>query len=137
MTDTTDYVASCLERMRAGDADNTFFDLIEADLAVLPVLVEALGKPENREIRPEIVRCIWERRRAEFIGFLAQLLDDPEKAVWQEALDGLVAIGGAGAIGALEAARNRIGESKLGKPIVLEWIEEALEQLQQRLPEKQ
>ena len=137
MSDDAEYVASCLERMRAGDTHNTFHDLIELELAVLPFLVEALGKPENIEIRPEIVRVIWERRRPDFIGFLAELLDDPEKAVWQEALDGLVAIGGTNVIGALVGARSRIGASKPGKPIVVEWIDEALEQLQQRLPEDQ
>jgi hypothetical protein len=73
ITSPADFAAYYVERLRGDDAENAFFRLIEADAAVLPYLMRAFGSDENREIRPEIVRCIWQHRRPESIGFLVRV----------------------------------------------------------------
>jgi hypothetical protein len=63
-------------------------------------------------------------------GFLSDLLHDPRKVVWQEALNGLVAIGGREAEQALGEAKMKLSASA---STVAEWIDEALEQVRRRL----
>src|SRR5262249_58337453 len=101
-----------LGRFRLGQAEDAFFGLIAADPGIVPVLIEAFAREENRGIRAQILQYIWQHRRPEDIGFLAELLSDSEKAVWQEALDGLVAIGGREAIQALQAARTKLSADR-------------------------
>ena len=134
MSSAEDYVAYHLDRLRRGHAE-AFFGLIEADPTVLPVLIEAFAKEEDRGIRAEIVRCVWQYRRPEAVGFLGEALHDSEPAVWQEALDGLVALGGERAIQALQAARARIPVGRAGRAITEEWVEEALEQVREQATE--
>jgi len=135
MNSLNEYAAYCLERMRQGAWEDAFFRLIEAHPAVLPVLIEAFAKDENREIRALIVECIWQHRRPETIGFLAEVLRDPEPAVWKAALDGLVSIGGSEAIRALQAFRVGISSNQPKHAITVEWVDETLELLQERMTE--
>jgi len=129
MNNASEYAAYYLEQLRQGSSEDAFFALIEAGAVVLPALIEACARQENRGIRTQIVRCIWHHRRAETIGFLAGLLDDHEQAVWQEALDGVVAIGGSEAIEALQEARARFSGDRTDGAVRVEWIDEALEQI--------
>jgi hypothetical protein len=132
MRNADEYAAYYLERLRRGD-ENAFFGLIEADPDVVPILVEAFAKEKDREIRAEILRCIWQHRLPQTVGFLAEVLHDPEPAVWQEALEGLVAIGGSQAVEALQAARTRVPPGRARRAITAEWIDEALEQVRERM----
>jgi HEAT repeat protein len=132
MSSATEYADYYLERLRQGHEEDAFFSLIEADPAVLPVLMEAFAKEENRPIRAQILQCIRQQRRQETINFLAEVLNDPEPGVWKEALDGLVAIGSAEASQAVQAARTRIPAERARRGITIEWIDEALEQLRER-----
>jgi hypothetical protein len=130
-----EYAAYYLEQLRQGHAEDAFFGLIEGPPDVVPALIDAFAKEENRGVRADIVRCIWQHRRPEAIGFLAEVLHDPEPAVWQEALDGLVALGGSKGIQALQAARSRVAPGRPGHAITAEWLDEALEQLRGRATE--
>jgi hypothetical protein len=130
------YVADYLDLMREGRAEDALCGLIEAGAAVVPVLIDAFAREENRDIRAEIVHCIWQHRRPETIMFLAATLRDAEPGVWQEALDGLVTIGGRDAIGALEAARATVPASGAGRALTAEWLDEALEQIRERAEEE-
>jgi HEAT repeat protein len=135
MSGADEYAAYYRERLRQGHTEEAFFGLIDADPAVLPVLIEAFAKEQDRGVRAAIVRCIWQHRRPETVSFLADVLHDPEPAVWQEALDGLVALGGDRAIQALQAARARIPAGRAGRAITREWVDEALEQVRERATE--
>lgn len=128
MTDPNEYVAHHLKRMRQGQEQDAFFALIEGDPAAVPLLIEAFARDENRGIRARIVECVWQRRLPETVGFLAEALKDAEPAVWKQALDGLVTIGGSEVIRALEAARTELPAGRR------EWVDEALEQLGRRTP---
>ncbi len=118
MISTIEYVANCLDRMRHGDgadAENAYFSLIEANPVVVPILIGAFAQDENHEIRAKIAKCIWLHRRPVDIGFLSELLYDSDKAVWQEALDGLVTIGGNEAVQALKKGPGSDLSSGTGK----------------------
>lgn len=131
-----DYVADCLDMPSEGCVESALCSLREANDAVIPLLINALFREENRDIRGEIVHCIWQHRRPETIAFLAEALRDPEPGVWQEALDGLVAIGGHEAIRALEAARGTAPASGASGVLTAEWLDEALEQIREREEEE-
>jgi HEAT repeats len=131
MNNASEYAAYYLDLMRQGYAEAAFFGLIEAEQTVIPVLMEALVREENFGTHAQIVQCIWQHRRSEDISFLVGLLDDPDSTVWQEALDGLVAIGGSEAISGLYQVRMRLPAERSGKAISVDWIDEALEQIQE------
>jgi HEAT repeat protein len=135
MSSAGEYAAYYLERLRRGQAEEAFYGLIEAEPAVLPVLIEAFANEADPVIRAEIVRCIGQHRRPEAVGFLAEVLHDPAPTVWQEALDGLVALGDNQAIQALQAAWATVPAGRGGRAITAEWIEEALEQVRDRAAE--
>jgi hypothetical protein len=132
MNNASEYVAYYLERLRQGQTEDAFFGLIENDPALLRALMEAFSQEENRGVRTQIVRCLWQHRRPETICFLAKLLDDPDESVWQEALDGLVAIGGSEVIRVLQEVRPKLPADRAGRAITVGWVGEALEQFQER-----
>src|SRR4051794_31395183 len=132
MSNLDEDVAYYLARLRDGHAEDAFFGLIEAGPDAVPLLIAAVAKPENGEVRADLVRCVWEHRRSEAMGFLAGALHDPEPAVWKTALDGIVAFGSGEAVRTLEAARARLSADQARSGITAEWIDEALEQLREQ-----
>jgi hypothetical protein len=132
MSEEVAYYLACL---RDGPAEDAFFGLIEAGPDAVPLLIAAFAEPENRAVRANLVRCVWEHRRPEALGFLAGALHDPEPAVWKEALDGIVALGGGEAARTLEVAHARLAADQPRSGITAEWIDEALEQLREQAAE--
>jgi hypothetical protein len=126
------YLDHYLNQLRQGKFEEGFFGLIEAEEDAIPLLIEAFGEEKNREIRAQIVHCVWQHRRPMVVAFLGALLLDPEEAVWREALDGLVAIGGPEAVRVLEEAKVRVPARQAGRSITIDWIDEALVQLPSR-----
>jgi hypothetical protein len=121
-----EFVDRYLELMRCGkgEFEDALRTLSEADSSVLPILIDAVNKPENSGIRPRIVHAIWQQRNPETIGFLAGLLRDADDEVWKEALDGLVTIGGSKGRAALRLVRDTMTDQSKA-----EWIDEALDQI--------
>ena len=104
--------------------------VVEADAAVVPLLIKAFEEFDDRDSRTIIVKCVWQHRLPAAVEFLAGTLEDPEPCIWQEAIDGLVAIGGVDAVSALQRSRARhLGGTAEDKK-KLDWLNEALEQLQ-------
>ena len=131
MHEAGELTAYYLARLRDEDAEDAFFGLIEAGPAVLPALIDAYGRDENRDIRGRIVECVWQLRGPEAIGFLADRLLDPDPGVWQQALNGLVALGGPGALRALQTVRSGLPAGQPRSGITAEWIDEAVEQIRE------
>jgi len=125
-------VAYYLACLRDGLAEVAFFGLIEAGPDAVRLMIAAFDEPENCAVRADIVRCLWQCRRPEALGFLTGALHDAEPAVWKEALDGIVALGGGEAIRILEAAHARLPADRPQSGITAEWIDEALEQLREQ-----
>jgi HEAT repeat protein len=129
MTDLEQFATHHIERLR-NDRD-AFFPLIEADDAIVPILIEACKTESDPGVRAELVEIIWQHRVPETVEFLSEALVDDAPEVWKNALDGLVALGGEAAINALESARNRGLSHRQGTAAQAEWIDEAIQQIKQ------
>ena len=127
MDDLAAYAVHYVKELKSGDRENAYFRLIEAEHTIAPILIEPFHSEQDPDIRSELVAIVWQHRLPETIEFLAQALDDHSSEVWENALDGLVAIGGKAAIRVLESARRRSEhDAQRG-----EWIDEAIEQVGQ------
>jgi HEAT repeat protein len=128
-------VKSYLDQFRDGDWDVAFHGLIEEGPQILPELMSAFATEEDPEIRAALVQVVGEHRRMESVPFLSQALDDPDPEVWKKALDALVTVGGESARESLRQAAERSRASGQEEADRAEWIQEALDQVQDRLAE--
>lgn len=103
--------------------EDSFFALLEAGDDILPKLEAKFQKESSQERRKLLVRIIWEHRNYTSLIFLAQALSDPAAIVWQEALNGIVTIGGEDAEEQLRIVLRTSTANKAN------WIIEALEQM--------
>jgi len=117
-------VAACVARLGGPGGENAYHRLIEADDAIIPLLVDAFRREQDPAIRAQLVEVIWQHRLLQTVDFLAEALDDADPGVWKSALDGLVALGGPRARGVLKAARQH------ADPERVVWIDEAIEQIE-------
>jgi HEAT repeat protein len=114
-----------IEQLAGPNRESAYHALIEADDMIVPYLIERYHTEQNEETRAALVEIIWQHRLPETIGFLVTVLDDKNPAMWKNALDGLVAIGGQPAIDAILLAQQRLQSDRQR----LEWLNEALEQI--------
>ena len=123
-------VARCVAVLRRGPGKvDEYFELVEADHAVIPLLVAAFDAETNRSTRALLVDAIWEHRTPAVLEFLGRALADPDPPIWKNALDGFVALGSATALEALRAARGRVAALTPPDAERLQWVDEALEQI--------
>src|SRR5664280_2068586 len=71
---------------------NDFCNLVNADSAIIPDLIEAFRHERDAEARGFIVEVIWQHRKVSAIPFLAEAIRDSQPVVWKMAMDGLVAM---------------------------------------------
>ncbi|MCU0914204.1 MAG: HEAT repeat domain-containing protein [Planctomycetes bacterium] len=125
-------IADWLQRFREGRRDEAFFGLLEMGHAVLPELMAVFRAERDVQVRAFLVEVIWQHRQSSAISLLGEALRDPEPAVWQEALDGLVTLVSPAALEVLRSARTwqfsdpRTAEEFRG------WLEEAIAQAEAR-----
>ncbi|HEV3298165.1 MAG TPA: HEAT repeat domain-containing protein [Planctomycetaceae bacterium] len=117
-----------LRKARSGDFDSAFFGLIECDHAVLPTLEVAYRSESDWAVRELLVEVIWQHRQQSLVPFLFEALQDPNEAVWMQALDGLVALASRAAKEGLEKAMSTEEQAKRR-----EWMKEALDQIEQAI----
>jgi len=129
MTELEQFAAHHIERFRAGG--DLFFPLLEADDAIVPILIEACKAEPDPEVRAALVEVIWQHRLPETVAFLSEALADNAPEVWKNALDGLVALGGESAIKALESVKEQVLAHRQGTPDQAEWIDEAIQQIKE------
>ena len=106
--------------------EDSFFALLEARDDILPMLEAQYQKEASQKLRTIIVRIIWEHRNKNSLVFLAHALSDPSDMVWQEALNGIVTIGGEHAKEQLRIALRTANSNKAN------WIVEALDQMKDK-----
>ena len=104
------------------EEEDSFHALIEAGDHILPRLESQFQAESAPERRTAIIRIIREYRNPKALALLTHALSDPVESVWQEALNGIVTIGGEEAIAVLRAALSDSSPSKR------EWITEAIKQ---------
>jgi hypothetical protein len=131
----TTQIEHYLEQLRRGHGDVAFFGLLETDHSILPELMAAFRAESSIGIRVFLVYVIWEHRQQSVIPFLGEALLDPEPPVWKEALDGLVALASPAALDVLRAARTRRFPRPRDTEGFRRWLEEAIEQAEERLRE--
>ena len=120
-----EYAAYHLARL----GENAYFSLIEADHAILPILVRAFRAERDPASKAEILEIIWQHRQPEAIPVLFEALYDPSPAVWKQALDGLVTLDQPDCMTAIEKARGRTFEKEKDRKYFLEFLDEAIHQL--------
>lgn len=128
-------IAYYLERLRQGKGDDAYHGLLEMPHEILPELIAAFRAETDTHIREFLVGVIWEHRQQSVIPFLGGALLDPEPPVWKQALDGLVAFASPAALDALRAARTRQFPGKRETEEFRRWLEEAIEQAEERKKE--
>ena len=129
MNDLDSYSAYYLERLKGAHCEDAYHSLIEADAAILPILIKAYRTEAEPTIRATLVKIIWQHRVPETISFLSEALDDNHPEVWKNALDGFVALGSASAIQILESAKQQIQAGNETQSVRIDWIEEAIQQI--------
>ncbi len=116
-------------RLQGPERDQAWFNLVEAPAAVLPELMAAYRSERDAAVRAVLVEVIWQHRQPATLDFLGQALHDPDERVWQQALDGIVTIGGPAAHQVLQRA---IAWAERGWPTheeFLGWLDEARDQV--------
>lgn len=123
----SDYIADCLRRYRDGHRDDAFFGLLETDYDVLPELMTAYRTESDSRVRAFLVEVIWQYRQQSVIPFLGEALRSSEPVVWQQALDGLVALASPAALEVLRSVHQSATGEFRG------WVEEAIGQAQEQI----
>jgi hypothetical protein len=114
-----------LAELRHGNRDNAFHSLIEADPAIVPLLIAKFSRESDAAFRSELLRVIAEFRSPDIILFFSERLFDTH---WRPALDFFVAEASSQAVAALERARTRRFDSQQETDEFRAWLEEAITQ---------
>jgi hypothetical protein len=110
-----------------------FFRLLHLERQSLPVIEEAFRRAPSPRLRARILEIARQLHwRLEALGLFLEAARDPAEPVWKEALNGLVAIGGPAGLDALRALRREWSWPR--SPRRLEWVEEAIAQLEASRP---
>ncbi|HEV8717505.1 MAG TPA: HEAT repeat domain-containing protein, partial [Candidatus Binatia bacterium] len=86
MNDLDSYSTYYLERLKGSDWEDAYDSLIEADDAVVPILIKAYRTEAEPTVRATLVKIISQHRVPETISFLSEALDDNHPEVWKNAL---------------------------------------------------
>ena len=123
-------IAHYLLQLRQSKSEDTFFALIHLDESQVPDLINTYHDETNVDIQALLVEIISHYRQQASLSFLASALQNHNPQIWKNALDGIVSIGGQASIQMLEAQKQRLFVEKHSSERV-EWIEEALQQIQE------
>ncbi len=113
------------------NAEGAYFALVEVDDSRLPELIEAFHAETSLDVKAILVEIIWEHRLHESLPFLFDTFKNPYPEIWKNALDGIVALRASEGRGYLESERQRILDEPQRDSTRLEWIDEALRQMQE------
>jgi hypothetical protein len=127
-----EFVSYNVERLSGPEWEQAYHSLIEAEPAVIPLLIEAFRKAVSSGLRATIVEVVWQFRRPETIEFLAAAFQESDPPIWQQALDGSVTIGGAEALRVMQKVREQLDSIDSLSAQKLQWIDEAIGQLKEK-----
>lgn len=122
-----------VEQLRGTNSEDAFFALLHLDDKHLPALMNAYYQQSDVATKAHLVEIIWQHRQPEILPFLLETLQHQHEAIWKNALDGLVTIGGANSLNLLETERSRLIANPLPAQDRLDWIDEAINQLKSNL----
>ena len=121
------FVQHHFAELRHGNSDNAFHSLIEANPAIVPLLIAEFRREPDAKFGGKLLRIIAEFRSPDTIPFFAERLFD---AHWKAALDFFVAQASPEALSALERARTRRFDSQRETEEFRAWLDEAISQAQ-------
>ena len=78
-----------LAELDAGQGDNAYHSLIEADPTIIPILIDRYEASDDIDTKRFIIRVVSEFRLVSPLGFLGVALRREEPQLWKAALDGL------------------------------------------------
>jgi HEAT repeat protein len=124
VSDPSGEISKYLDRLPGSDWENAWHALAEIGAVALPAATAALAGTGDAAVRVALIRLLAAYRSPDAIPAVASQLGDTAPAVWQAALDALVAIGTEQALAALTAARAVAPMDRR------QWIDEALGQIE-------
>jgi len=127
MQDLRELVGYYVERLSGPEAENAWHSLVQEGPAALPYLLNSFGSAEDKEVQIRLLQIVCQYRSEEAIPFLAEQLHHPVPEIWKTAIDGLVMIRSKESLQALGAACATTTAKRR------EWIQEAIQQIQDRL----
>ena len=89
---------------------------------------------QDPAIRTFLIKVAWQRGDRQAIDFLAEAVNESDEEIWQEALDGLVALASSEALAVLMAARTRELADRSASQRFQSYAEEAIEYIRAILP---
>src|ERR1700733_15420378 len=104
MTDRGRHIDALVSGLSGVDRENAWHSLAELGPVVAPDVIATLQTVDEPTVATALIRLLAEYRSPEAIPVLAGRLRDPERDVWQAALDALVTIGTVQSAEALTAA---------------------------------
>ena len=126
----TEEIKAVIDKFRGGAEEDAFFELLEMPGDVIPAVVACFHSEALEPVRAFLVKAAWERRDPSIIPFLGEALHDSGEQVWQEALDGLVALASSESLDVLQSARIRKFADDADQKRFILWLEEAIQQVQ-------
>jgi HEAT repeat protein len=127
-------IREILERFRGGAEEEAFSELLEMPGEVLPALTAAFRTQQDPALRAFLVKAAWQRGDRQAIALLAEAVNQSDEEIWQEALDGLVALASPEALAVLMAARTRKFADRSVSQRFQSCAREAIEYIRQILP---
>ncbi len=122
------HIAYYLERYRQDDTENAFCGLTEMNHEALPELIAEFRAATDADLRAFLINVIWQHRQLSVIPLLGEAQREGEKAVWRQAMDGLVALAYPKAIEELGSAKTREFPRPRDTEEFRSWPKEAIEQ---------
>jgi hypothetical protein len=110
-----------LGEFRAGRRDDAFHGLIEADHAVMSVLINAYMDTNDLDTKVFVIEVISEFRLDSSLCFLRHILRSADPRIWKTALNGMAMAESREAVDAMDHVLSSVQDSHKR-----EWIEEAI-----------
>ena len=110
-----------IHRLIGPHAEDAWHSLNEIGHKGVPLLIERFNKA-SADLRPKLIEIIASTS-GPYLDFYAQALNDPDKAVWNQAVTGLCRIGSAEAFQVLKMAYATIRERTPDKPVIKYLLE--------------
>jgi hypothetical protein len=123
-------VARLLAKLDGPAGEDVLCNLKSLPPGAIAFVAEAYHHETDHQRRQALVHALWQFRDATALPTLTAALREQDEAVWKEALDGIVTIGGEAALRVLEGVRDSLTVEQ-GSTVKREWIDEAIRQVQE------
>ncbi len=121
-TEIEEIVTHYVKELNGPNCEDAIHSLMETPSEAIPFLITKFNEEKNTDNQISIVHAIWQHRNPSTISFLSKLLSSDTEMLWQEALDGLITIGGNDSLLALNQAKQVLSTNN----VKVRFINEAI-----------